>query len=69
MSTKSRPEDVLVIGDSLEHDIAAAKGSGLAAVWVNRTGIPLTENLPGPDFEARDLWEVLRYIENIQGKS
>jgi HAD superfamily hydrolase (TIGR01549 family) len=62
MSTKSRPEDVLVIGDSLEHDIAAAKGAGLAAVWVNRRGIVLTENLPSPDFEAKDLMEVLTYI-------
>ncbi len=69
MSTKSRPEDVLVIGDSLEHDISAAKGAGLATVWVNRRCIPLTENLPKPDFEARDLREVLIYIENLQGKS
>jgi len=65
MSTKSRPEDVLVIGDSLEHDIAAAKGAGLATVWVNRRGIPLTENLPKPDFEAKDLMEVLSYIEKL----
>jgi len=68
MSTKSRPEDVLVIGDSPEHDISAAKGAGLATVWVNRRGIPLTENLPSPDFQASDLMEVLSYIEN-QGKS
>jgi HAD superfamily hydrolase (TIGR01509 family) len=65
MSTKSRPEDVIVIGDSPEHDIAAAKGAGLATVWVNRRGITLAENLPKPDFEARDLWEVLSCIENI----
>jgi len=65
MSTKSCPEDVLVIGDSLEHDISAAKGAGLATVWVNRRGIPLTENLPRPDFQAKDLMEVLSYIENL----
>jgi len=65
MSTKSRPEDVLVIGDSLEHDIAAAQGAGLATVWVNRRGIALTEKLPMPDFQAKDLMEVLDYIENI----
>jgi HAD superfamily hydrolase (TIGR01509 family) len=65
MSTKSRPEDVLVIGDSLEHDIAAAKGAGLATVWVNRRGIPLTKNLPRPDFQAKDLMEALSYIQNL----
>ena len=65
MSTKSRPEEVLVIGDSLEHDIAAAKGAGLATVWVNRRGIALTENIPRPDYQAKDLWQVLAYIENL----
>ena len=62
MSTKSRPEDVLVIGDSLEHDISAAKGAGLATVWVNRRGIALTETSPRPDFQAKDLTEVLGYL-------
>jgi HAD superfamily hydrolase (TIGR01549 family) len=65
MSAKAHPEDVLVIGDSLEHDISAAKGAGLATVWVNRRGIALTENLPRPDFQAKDLWQVLAYIENL----
>lgn len=65
MSTNSRPEDVIVIGDSPEHDIAAARGAGLSTVWVNRRGIVLTENLPRPDFEARDLQEALTYIEAL----
>jgi HAD superfamily hydrolase (TIGR01549 family) len=65
MSTKSHPKDVLVIGDSLEHDIAAAKNAGLAAVWVNRRGISLTENSPRPDFQANDLWEALSHIEGL----
>jgi len=65
MSTKSRPEDIIVIGDSPEHDIAAAKKAGLATVWVNRRGIVLTVDLPKPDFQARDLMEVLSYIQNL----
>lgn len=68
-ATKSCPQDVLVIGDSLEHDISAAKGAGLAAVWVNRRGIALAENLPKPDFQAKDLTEVWEYIEGLRGKS
>ncbi|OGO02405.1 MAG: hypothetical protein A2Y59_00715 [Chloroflexi bacterium RBG_13_52_14] len=65
MSTNSRPEDVIVIGDSPEHDISAARSAGLATVWVNRRGIVLTDNLPPPDFQARDLREVLTYIESL----
>ena len=65
MSTKSRLEDVLVIGDSLEHDISAAKSASLATVWVNRRGIPLTVNSLRPDYQARDLGEVLNYIESL----
>jgi HAD superfamily hydrolase (TIGR01509 family) len=65
MSTYSRPEEVLVIGDSPEHDIAAAKDAGLATVWVNRRGIVLTKDLSRPDFQAKDLWEVLSYIEGL----
>jgi HAD superfamily hydrolase (TIGR01509 family) len=65
MSTNSRPEDVIVIGDSPEHDIAAARGAGLATVWINRRNIVLTENLPRPDFEVRDLREALTYIEAL----
>ena len=65
MSTKSDPSDVVVIGDSLEHDIAAARGAGLATVWVNRRGIALTESSPQPNFHARDLKEALGYIEGL----
>jgi putative hydrolase of the HAD superfamily len=65
MSTNTRPEEVLVIGDSPEHDIAAAKNAGLATVWVNRRGITLTEDLPRPDFQAKDLVEVLTYVETL----
>ena len=65
MSTNSRPEDIIVIGDSLEHDIAAAKRAGLATVWVNRRGIALVKDLPKPDFQAKDLTEVLSYLEGL----
>ena len=65
MSTNSQLEDVIVIGDSLEHDIAAAKDAGLATVWVNRRGINISENLPKPDFQAGDLTEALNYIERL----
>ncbi|MDY6893691.1 MAG: HAD family hydrolase, partial [Chloroflexota bacterium] len=60
-STNSRPEDVIAIGDSLEHDIIAAKEAGIKAVWINRKGLPHVTTSPGPDYQARDLIEVLGY--------
>lgn len=63
MSTNSRPGDAVVIGDSLEHDVAAAKGAGITAVWVNRRGMSPPGELPAPDYEARDLYEVLKYLD------
>lgn len=65
MSTKSRPEDTLVIGDSLEHDIAAARSAGLATLWVNRAGRALAENCSAPDYQARDLTEALAYVQQV----
>jgi putative hydrolase of the HAD superfamily len=65
MSTNSRPEETVVIGDSLEHDIAAAKGAGIAAVWVNRRGHPKIGDTPDADFEAEDLLEVLQYLDGL----
>ena len=65
MSTNSRPEDAVVIGDSLEHDIAAAKEVGIAAVWVNRRGLPPIADSPMPDYQAKDLFEVLNYLEDL----
>ena len=63
-STNSRPEDTVAIGDSLEHDILAAKEVGITAVWINRKGLPPLNVSPGPDYQARDLIEVLDYIKD-----
>ena len=65
MSTNSLPDDAVAIGDSLEHDIAAAKEAGIATVWVNRRGLSPIDNSPNPDYEARDLLEVLDYLESL----
>jgi len=65
MSTNSRPEDVIVIGDSLEHDVAAAQEAGIAAVWINRRGQSPLSNSPRPDYQAEDLFEVLDYLDRF----
>jgi len=63
MSTNALPEDTVVIGDSLQQDIAAAKEVGIATVWVNRRGLAPEDGSPRPDYEARDLLEVLKYLD------
>ncbi len=65
MSTNSTPDDAIAIGDSLEHDIAAAKEAGIITIWVNRRGRSLTSDSPYPDYEASDLFDVLEFIESF----
>ena len=65
MSTNSRPEDAVAIGDSLEHDIVAAKNAGITTVWVNRKGLFVPGIYNGPDYQAEDLLEVLYYLEGF----
>jgi len=65
MSTTSRAGDVIVIGDSMEHDIYAAKQAGITAVWVNRKGLESSGDFPLPDYEVENLLEVLTYLTLI----
>jgi len=65
MSTNSSADEVVVIGDSLEHDIAAAKAAGIMAIWVNRRGQAGARDSVKADFEATDLLGVLDYLEEL----
>jgi putative hydrolase of the HAD superfamily len=40
----AKPEQVLYVGDSYDHDVVGAAGVGICTVWLNRQGTPL----PGP---------------------
>ena len=53
--------ECLMIGDSLESDIAGAKGAGMDSCWLNESG---RENRTGisPDFEIRGLKELLEIL-------
>ena len=51
------PSDVLVVGDSLEKDVAGAAAAGLRCVWVNRTGAAGDPD-HRPDAEIRTLAEL-----------
>lgn len=49
-----RPEDVLLIGDSLTSDILGAKNAGISSCWFNPDGVR-NESGVQPDFEIRSL--------------
>lgn len=63
MSTNAPPEDAVVIGDSLEQDIATAKESGILTIWVNRKGLPIDNSSTKPDYTVKDLIEVLDILQ------
>lgn len=54
ISLPLRPEEVLLIGDSLTSDILGAKNAGIASCWFNPEGAP-NESGIRPDHEIRSL--------------
>jgi 2-haloalkanoic acid dehalogenase type II len=56
------PQEVLHVGDSDVDDVKGAKEAGLRVAWVNRDGRPRRPDVPAPDFEIRDLRELLRLL-------
>lgn len=58
--TATRPEEAVAIGDSLSHDIEAAKAAGMATIWVNRQG--MARGSVQPDFEVENLLDALMCI-------
>jgi FMN phosphatase YigB (HAD superfamily) len=56
------PDSVWHVGDSLESDVAGAKGAGLRSVWLNRRGLVLPEGAPRPDHEIGSLQELVELL-------
>lgn len=54
-------EQYVIIGDSLESDIAFAKHAGITSIWLNKNQIK-NETLYKPDFEVTSLLEVMKII-------
>lgn len=50
---------IVFVGDSLKRDIAGAKAVGLSAIWINADRETVEESVPSPDWEIRDLRELL----------
>ncbi|NUT38105.1 MAG: HAD family hydrolase [Hamadaea sp.] len=53
----ARPEQVVYVGDTYEHDVVGAAGAGLRTVWLNRGGAPVPGDVV-PDAEITDLGEL-----------
>ena len=53
----ARPGQCLMIGDSLESDVAGAKGAGIDSCWLNADGRPCGN--VRPDYIVRGLGELL----------
>jgi FMN phosphatase YigB (HAD superfamily) len=56
------PAQCLVVGDSLEADIAGARAAGMRSVWVDRDGSPSQGEERAPDLTVRDLRPVLTTV-------
>jgi putative hydrolase of the HAD superfamily len=57
---KSSKKNAVMVGDSLNSDIAGARNYGLKTIWVNRTG-RIAEEIK-PDYEINNLTELFKII-------
>ncbi len=57
------PQEALFIGDSLDIDIAGAKGVGMDVAWVNRDGQAVGNGVPAPDYTLSRLTELRQKLD------
>lgn len=55
--------ETLHVGDDPVRDVEAAQRIGIAAVWVNRTGLGWPEELPPPVLEVTDLHALVAWLD------
>jgi len=54
--------EALYIGDNLHVDIMGSKNAGLDAVWLNKKGEKIKDDIPQPDYISSDLGELLSIL-------
>jgi FMN phosphatase YigB (HAD superfamily) len=57
------PAECLVVGDSLENDIAGARAAEMRSVWINPAGAAAPADGPQPDWTARALTDVVTWVK------
>jgi putative hydrolase of the HAD superfamily len=55
------------VGDLLRTDVAGAKAAGMQTIWFNRNGAQSSDGAIIPDYEVRDLAEVLSIVSGEKG--
>ena len=61
------PDETLHLGDDPYRDVEAARGLGMQAVWVNRSGKRWPADLEPPALEVTDLVELRQWLKEIDG--
>lgn len=64
-ATDSLLQDLVHVGDSLEHDVAGANAAGAVSVWLNRNCQAPVENV-SPDFEISKLSQLPRVLNLLR---
>jgi putative hydrolase of the HAD superfamily len=54
--------EAVMIGDSLNRDVAGARDAGIRTIWINRYKRTLTGSHPVPDIELTDLRDLLTIL-------
>ena len=57
----------VMLGDQPLVDIHGGKRAGMTAAWINRRAETYPQELLPPDFEAADLVEAIRHIQQQAG--
>ena len=65
----ARADEAVMVGDSLEHDIAGAHRAGIASIWVNPSGRSPEPIGLQPDFVITRLEELVGLLEPESGGS
>ena len=60
---KLQPSEVIMIGDSLEHDIKGAKSVGIKSIWYNPMRLKNDTEI-APDYEIKDLLELKSILKS-----
>ncbi len=57
-----KPDEAVHVGDSQTSDIVGANRAGIPIIWINRFGEELKDGIPTPDYEVKNLQEMLEVI-------
>ena len=58
--------DAVMVGDSLERDVAGARRAGLRSVWLDRDGRGEPMDRSSPDARIRSLRELPRALRSLE---